>query len=160
MKKEIIINKNKYNFEVIQNRDDMVSFHFNGKDYQFHKQAESEHAIILADDHLNHWIPYANSNAVILNKDIKIQSPNQSRTDVGGTVAAGNMLSPMPGKILKVLVAKGDDIKIGDPIIVMEAMKMEHTIKANGNGTVESIYFNEGDLVEGDVELIHINCEE
>ena len=53
--------------------------------------------------------------------------------------------------------AFSDDIQA---LIVMEAMKMEHTIKAGFDGKVEKIFFNEGDLVEGDVELISLSSDE
>ena len=66
----------------------------------------------------------------------------------------------MPGKILQVLVNADDDVSVGQALIVMEAMKMEHTIKAGFNGKVEKIFFNEGDLVEGDVELISLSSNE
>ena len=43
----------------------------------------------------------------------------------GPVVAKGSLLSPMPGKIIKVLVEKGQRVKKGDPLVIMEAMKME-----------------------------------
>jgi biotin carboxyl carrier protein len=47
----------------------------------------------------------------------------------------------MSGKVVKLLVSVGDTVKIGQSLIVMEAMKMEHTIKATVSGTVESIRY-------------------
>lgn len=61
---------------------------------------------------------------------------------------AGSLLSPMPGKIVKVLVKVGDEVVKGAPLVIMEAMKMEHTIRAPANGKVESMRYNVGDLVE------------
>ena len=52
----------------------------------------------------------------------------------------GQLLSPMPGKILQVLVNAHDNVKAGQSLIVMEAMKMEHTIKAGFDGKVEKIF--------------------
>ncbi len=69
----------------------------------------------------------------------------------------GEMVSPMPGKILKVLVSIGDEVKKGDKLIVMEAMKMEHTIKASKDGKIEKIYFEQDQLVDGGVELVELN---
>jgi 3-methylcrotonyl-CoA carboxylase alpha subunit len=62
----------------------------------------------------------------------------------------------MPGKILKILVTIGQDVVIGTPILVMEAMKMEHTIKASKSGKIEKIFFKEGDQVSGGVELVKL----
>lgn len=61
---------------------------------------------------------------------------------------AGSLLSPMPGKIVKVLAKVGDSVAKGTPLVIMEAMKMEHTIRAPAAGTVESMRYNVGDLVE------------
>jgi 3-methylcrotonyl-CoA carboxylase alpha subunit len=62
----------------------------------------------------------------------------------------------MPGKILKLLVKVGEDVVPGTPILVMEAMKMEHTIKASKAGKIEKIHFKEGDQVAGGVELVKL----
>ncbi|RAH14638.1 MAG: hypothetical protein CMB56_005150 [Methanobacteriota archaeon] len=51
----------------------------------------------------------------------------------------GSLLSPMPGTVLDVKVTKGQSVKIGDSLIIMEAMKMEHKITAPFNGTVEKL---------------------
>jgi len=56
-----------------------------------------------------------------------------------GAAASGELTAPMQGTILKVLVATGDEVAAGDPLIVLEAMKMETTISAPRDGTVTSI---------------------
>jgi len=62
--------------------------------------------------------------------------------------AQGSLLSPMPGKIVKVNVKAGDKVEKGTPLIIMEAMKMEHTIRAPTAGVVENVFYVVGDLVE------------
>ena len=63
----------------------------------------------------------------------------------------GGLSAPMPGKVLSVAVAAGDTVERGAPLIVMEAMKMEHTIHAPHDGEVLEVYFAAGDQVrEGD----------
>jgi len=74
--------------------------------------------------------------------------------DTGG----GKLTSPMPGKIVRVLAKAGDTVRRGTPLIVLEAMKMEHTIAAPGDGTVERIAFQVGDMVEEGVELVAISA--
>jgi acetyl-CoA/propionyl-CoA carboxylase biotin carboxyl carrier protein len=56
-----------------------------------------------------------------------------------GAAASGELTAPMQGTILKVLVSAGDQVSVGDPLIVLEAMKMETTISAPRDGTVTSI---------------------
>ncbi|MGS0743875.1 acetyl/propionyl/methylcrotonyl-CoA carboxylase subunit alpha, partial [Glaciimonas sp. GG7] len=53
----------------------------------------------------------------------------------------GRLTAPMPGKIVAVLVAAGDQVKKGAPLLIMEAMKMEHTIAAPGDGVVEELLY-------------------
>ena len=62
--------------------------------------------------------------------------------------------APMPGNIIRVLVQAGDKVISGQPLLVMEAMKMEHTINAPADGIVEQVFFQTGDLVHNDEELI------
>lgn len=69
---------------------------------------------------------------------------------------AGSLQSPMPGKIFKVLKREGEEVKLGDPVLILEAMKMEHTIKAQQDGVVKKIHFEEGAQVQGGVELCEI----
>src|SRR5699024_6612984 len=54
-----------------------------------------------------------------------------------GRQAAPTLESPMPGTVTTVLVADGDHVRAGDPVLVVEAMKMEHTLHAPGDGTVQ-----------------------
>lgn len=64
------------------------------------------------------------------------------------TVEKGSLLSPMPGRIVKVFSKPGDKITKGTPLLILEAMKMEHTIKAPHDGTIGKINYKVGDLVE------------
>ena len=74
------------------------------------------------------------------------------RTRRGGKAAAGSanpgeIAAPMPGKIIKVMVAPGTAVEAGQVVIVMEAMKMEYTLKAAGAGTVSTISCEAGEQV-------------
>jgi 3-methylcrotonyl-CoA carboxylase alpha subunit len=70
------------------------------------------------------------------------------------SVSGGRLTAPMPGKVTQVLIAAGGAVKRGQALMVLEAMKMEHTIAAPGDGTVERVHFAPGDLVEEGAELI------
>jgi 3-methylcrotonyl-CoA carboxylase alpha subunit len=72
----------------------------------------------------------------------------------GAAVHAGRLSAPMPGRVVQLLVAAGDAVRQGQPLIVIEAMKMEHTIAAPRDGTVETVRYVVGDLVEEGAELI------
>jgi 3-methylcrotonyl-CoA carboxylase alpha subunit len=60
----------------------------------------------------------------------------------------------MPGEVAQVLAVAGSRVKRGQALMVLEAMKMEHTIAAPADGLVEQIHYAPGDLVEEGAELI------
>ncbi len=64
--------------------------------------------------------------------------------------------APMPGMILKIKRKPGDNIKLGESIIILEAMKMENDIKAPASGIIKNIYISEGSTVEKGAKLFSI----
>ncbi len=65
---------------------------------------------------------------------------------------AGGIKAPLPGTILEMKVKTGDDVKAGDTLLIMEAMKMENDIKADKSGKVVDVKVNVGDSVlEGEI---------
>ena len=68
----------------------------------------------------------------------------------------GDVTTPMPGRVVKILVTEGGTVAAEEPVIVIEAMKMENQITAPIEGTVKAIYVNEGDLVNCDETLIQL----
>ena len=66
----------------------------------------------------------------------------------------GHLAAPMPGAIVAVHVKPGDRVERGQPLLVMEAMKMEHTIVAPFAGTVEAVYFAPREQVKEGAELV------
>tara|TARA_R110000868_G_scaffold266274_1_gene525160 strand:- start:32675 stop:34678 length:2004 start_codon:yes stop_codon:yes gene_type:complete len=74
----------------------------------------------------------------------------------GNEGAGGGLTAPMPGKIIAVLCEPGQSVVAGDKLVVMEAMKMEHTISAPVSGTIREIFFAVGDQVDDGAELIAI----
>jgi 3-methylcrotonyl-CoA carboxylase alpha subunit len=67
---------------------------------------------------------------------------------------SGSLTAPMPGRIVQLRVTKGDRVKRGETLLVLEAMKMEHSLLAPSDGLIESVAFAAGDLVEEGVELL------
>jgi biotin carboxyl carrier protein len=70
------------------------------------------------------------------------------------TTADKTVKSPMPGRVVKVLVAKGDSVAVGQGLVVLEAMKMENEVKARAAGTVLAVHVAAGDTVEGSAKLL------
>jgi len=74
----------------------------------------------------------------------------------GGKGSAGKAMvsSPMPGKVVKLLVAEGQEVEAGQGVIVVEAMKMENELKSALPGKVKEIFVKEGDVVESGAKLL------
>ncbi len=66
----------------------------------------------------------------------------------------GRLTAPMPGKVVAVLATKGQEVKKGDALVIMEAMKMEHTIAAPHDGVVDDILYGVGDQVADGAPLL------
>lgn len=73
------------------------------------------------------------------------------------SAAVGSLKSPMPGQVIAFKVAVGDSVKQGEPLAVIEAMKIEHTITAPTDGVVAELLFAAGDLVADGDELLRID---
>ena len=69
---------------------------------------------------------------------------------------AGDLVTDMPGKIVKINALEGDQVKKGDTIIILEAMKMENEIKAGLDGIVKAIYIQEGEAVDAGCLMLEI----
>ncbi|XP_061739845.1 methylcrotonoyl-CoA carboxylase subunit alpha, mitochondrial isoform X2 [Nerophis ophidion] len=75
---------------------------------------------------------------------------------VSGSAAAGGAVAPMTGTIEKVLVKAGDRVNVGDPLMVMIAMKMEHTIRAPKSGVIRKVFFSEGSQADRHAALVDL----
>ena len=73
-----------------------------------------------------------------------------------GAHEAGGLAAPMPGKVVAFLAKAGDVVKQGQPLAVMEAMKMEHTIAAPRDGTIAELLYAVGDQVNEGGELLRL----
>jgi 3-methylcrotonyl-CoA carboxylase alpha subunit len=77
----------------------------------------------------------------------------------GEDPTAGRLTAPMPGRVTQLMVEPGTSVRRGQPLIVIEAMKMEHTVTAPTDGVIEAVRFAPGDLVEEGTELIALAPE-
>ncbi len=70
----------------------------------------------------------------------------------------GELNAPMPGKILEVMASEGDQVELGDPVAILEAMKMENELKAPVAGTVTTVAVGKGDSVEKNALILEIEA--
>jgi 3-methylcrotonyl-CoA carboxylase alpha subunit len=76
--------------------------------------------------------------------------------DVDADVGGGSLAAPMPGRVIKLYVEPGAKVKRGEPLLILEAMKMEHTITAPADGTVKEIHFTAGEQVLEGAQLLRL----
>ena len=124
-----------------------VSGTLNGKgELSAHLDGTRTHVTIVED----------NDKLSILHSDYQYSLKPIDKTNQGALEesAPGSLLSPMPGKVIEVLVKEGDKVTKGSALLILEAMKMEHTICAPLDGTVKCIHYNAGDMLDEGVELL------
>ena len=84
--------------------------------------------------------------------------PDTGEADASG--AGAGLCAPMNGTIVTLLAEPGAQIEADTPLLVMEAMKMEHTIRAPAHGVVQTFFYQPGDLVDGGAELLSFTATE
>jgi biotin carboxyl carrier protein len=87
---------------------------------------------------------------------VHLRDPLEREVVGRGFAAAGpqELRAPIPGKVVSIAVAAGDAVTAGQPLVVLEAMKMQNQICAEGAGTVESVAVSPGTTVEGGQVLV------
>ncbi len=80
--------------------------------------------------------------------------------DAGHGGEKDKIFAPMPGKIVKIMVAVGDEVTVKQPMVVVEAMKMENQVNAKAAGKVKAVNFEAGDQVDTEQPIIELELEE
>ncbi|XOV83907.1 MAG: acetyl/propionyl/methylcrotonyl-CoA carboxylase subunit alpha [bacterium] len=102
--------------------------------------ADGEVLYVMADGHTEKYIDLTDDMSRYLNQSL----------------SAAGIVAPMPGAVIAVNVQVGDKVKVNDVLVVVEAMKMEHSIRAAKNGVVKQVKCAVGDRVEEGLELIEV----
>jgi propionyl-CoA carboxylase alpha chain len=103
---------------------------------------------VISEDACHYWV-----NAHIF--------PRVPRYPPSGSRASRESASsPMPGQVLRILVTQGSEVRIGDSLVVLEAMKMEQTIYAHADGNVDQILVTTGQVVAPGQTLVRISGKE
>lgn len=132
------IRKADYNFF-----DDTVSFLFNNSSYLLDVLNKGTEYTVYTRGVFKTFKVY--NEEALLHESLK----------AGGGMGAGlNLSSGMPGKIVKIFVKPGDSVKAGDPLLIMEAMKMENEMRAVTDVVIKEVLVKEGENVESGAELV------
>jgi biotin carboxyl carrier protein len=87
---------------------------------------------------------------------VKVVDPRKDALSLGAASQAGSVVTEMPGAVVRVLVSQGQAVTKGQPVVVVEAMKMENEFRASIAGTVARIAVKPGDRVESGTLLLAI----
>ncbi len=159
MDKNFVINGEELKVQDYKLEAGLVSFKLNHKDYRFTLVQKDGPEMILDDGNrfkaaVGSMNAEGESIVMARGREGKISSGNKKTSK--SRVQAGSLVSPMPGKIFKIVKEIGSPVKKGEPILILEAMKMEHSIRADKDGTVKKILFKVGELVQGGIILAEV----
>ena len=143
-----------YDFQYKQQRDQKFLF---SNDKEAYIYSCDEDGIDMIFDGKRHYSRVTTSkNNILVHMpfgDVMLKS--KPRFKMPGTeVTIGGLIAPMPGKVIDVKVKKGKKVKAGDTLVILEAMKMEHSIKAAEDGTVSELLISVNDQVENGALLM------
>jgi biotin carboxyl carrier protein len=152
-------------FDVIQNDD---KFTISGQSFQwdFSKISEGNFHIIYKGKSYRAEVVKADraTKSFTLKINNKVQTVEvKDKFDLllekmgmanGAASKVNNIKAPMPGLVIDLKVKAGDTVKTGDPLLILEAMKMENIIKSPGDATIKNIKAKKGDSVEKGQVLI------
>ena len=137
-KYKFIIKGHDYEVDILNYEHDVVELEVNGTHYSVEVQRE---------------VKEKPKTPRLVRTAVPKPSPEESGIAKGPSPKA-TVKTPLPGTILKILVKAGDEVKKGDTLLIMEAMKMENNIMAEKNGKVTEIRVREGDSVLQDAVLL------
>ena len=159
MEKTFTINGQEVKVQDYKQSGESVSFILNGQKYHYMLISKDGPELILDNGgRFKAAVGTANREGdqmIMADGREAIGSVAGKKMKKSGAVAGG-LTSPMPGKIFKVLKEAGSAVKKGEAILILEAMKMEHSIRSDKDGTVKKICFQVGELVQGGVTLAEV----
>ncbi len=145
----------------IDRNDQIYSIKVGDRTYTAEVLTANEHFLRLKIDNKSHRVYFAEDDELFISVNgrdyILEKSAKQQKRGTGVKVSsAQDLTAPMPGKVLKVLVGNGEQVEEGQALLILEAMKMEYTIKALQTGKVIALSLQEGDQVDRGQVLLDI----
>jgi biotin carboxyl carrier protein len=116
------------------------------------------YTVFIAEDQGKRYISVQGEQFCV--EEVKAETGARSMAESAALKGVPTIASPMPGKVVKILVAEGDRVEKGQGLVIVEAMKMENEIRSASAGVVKKINFNEGDLVDAAVPIIELELED
>jgi biotin carboxyl carrier protein len=144
---EIKVDDRVYQIDLMHNDEGIFSILENGRSYNIELVPQSK---------LKHYTAYTlydSYNVEVIDAESRYRSNRSNGTQMA---SEKSIISPMPGKVVKIPVKLGDAVKKGDTLITISAMKMESEYKSPMDGTIAKIHVAEGSTVDANQVLIEI----
>lgn len=119
---------------------------------------EKAYTVFIAEDKTKRYISVQGEQFCI--EEAKSEAETRSVAESSTLKGIPTIFSPMPGKIVKILVGEGDKVRKNQGLVIVEAMKMENEIRSPSAGIVKKINFKEGNLVDTVDPIIELEPEE
>ncbi len=136
-----------YSIDNVVFNGSQLLFEFKERRYEFNRSKNSEGKSFVSCKGIVHE----------LERWSEIQS-EINENSLSDQLSDGNILSPMPGKVVKIEAVEGQKVSKGDVLLIVEAMKMENSILAPFEGTIENVFVKEGDQVKNATELMKLKA--
>ncbi len=159
MKKSVLINGQEIQFELIELKAGSVHLRWGDENLHYRLVAQHDDMLVLKDQQdqvIRLRKNCFDQQTLICGNGLDAMVSEKSASLTKNAALAGGLNSPMPGKIFKVMAAEGDKVTKGQTILILEAMKMEHAIKADKDGVLKKVFFKVGEQVQGGVALAEI----
>jgi len=159
MEKSFTINGQEVKVQKYNLDGSILTFELNGKTYSYTMVNKDGPEMIL--DNGNRFTaavgsPSKDGESMVISNGREAFVSGAGKKMKKAGAATGGLVSPMPGKIFKVVKEEGSSVKKGETILILEAMKMEHSIRSDKDGTVKKIFYKVGALVQGGVTLAEV----
>jgi biotin carboxyl carrier protein len=114
--------------------------------------------VVDGHPHAIHLTRIGGAEHVACNGSVYVLTPEVSGgvRDHAASLALPQIVAPMPGKVLHVLVQPGQQVEAGDGLLILEAMKMEHRMVAEAAGTVQVVHVADGQMVDAGAVLVEL----
>ena len=144
---EIKVDDKVYQIDLMHNDEGIFSILENGRSYNIELVPQSK------PKHYTAYTLYDSYDIEVIDAESRYRRNRSSATHLG---PENTISSPMPGKVVKIMVNQGDEVKKGDTLITISAMKMESEYKAGCSGLVTKVAVKEGDTVDGNQLMVVI----
>lgn len=152
----------------IEPEDQEVALNESSKEYSFHTQPNGRHLLRIGTklykidnvEFEKHTVRFS-INGHWCSVDVRDEQDllmDEMGFKTAADIGEGQLKAPMPGKILEIMVEQGDEVELGEPVAILEAMKMENELKAPVAGVVTSITAEENDSLEKNALILEIEA--